>query len=865
MNAVKIEENHSQVCNSDITQINPVLPKIFEYSTFQDLKAFNTVCKKWNQLTNPIIHKSIQLIPRYIRSLSSGFAEIYTRYFGIDIEVGECIVNNAKHASFVKSFNYYEKLKPHTAIEFFETFKYLTKLEINSIKISQGQFLCIIKPLNMLRELSLHYINIEEIKSQRLCKESIQLRQTLIKLSIENVILVGNPMLFTQTINSHSNLKEVVFNYCSIKNLLIPFNSHYPSLKYLEYKNNYSKNHHTLLTSISQYLTGLEELNLYDYSAYLLGDDCASNSLYTLIKVKKLVLNCSELRPCLLSLIFKGCPELDECILNIYGTAISKKIFSFNIGIHSKIKKLKINSKTLSISSLEAILTNCPYLTELDILLPKRWKSHFKVIKQRCKCLERLKLQPFFDCYIDEYNSLEFLAGNPSFKNTLTSLILDKFNYELVNPKHIEHYPNLNCIKFSNQSILTSNKYEDKVSNLLTLQECDAKPGFGIIPCTGYKIRRSLKLLRYNDIRKKRYNGLTAAERREAELVKEIALSTRIKPAKTIEFFATFKFLTKLDINDVPMTQGQFIRILKSLTQLQELNINNFEVTERNKNLIKKGDIYLPSTLTKLTFINSHNNLIEFKFNAGNFFDILEPFQKNYPSLKKFEYNNSILKNDEGLLNLIKHNPQLRSLHLDLECLNEKFGYYISQYLVNLEELHLRKFRHFNQENPPLILKLRRPTIIKKLKLNCEDLSESSLNSILTNCPQLRDLEVFLPYEWRSWGKLISTKCVNLEKLTINPSIAIHGEDRVTFIQEFYKSEFLTNRSIITDTLMHLTFYGFDFADSKAEYFNMFKNLRFIKFAQLIENDYKIDAWRNYSMKKCHNKCKIDIELSKVK
>lgn len=405
-------------------------------------------------------------------------------------------------------------------------------------------------------------------------------------------------------------------------------------------------------------------------------------------------------------------------------------------------------------------------------------------------------------------------------------------------------------------------------------------------------IHRSLRLMRDYSIRKKEYRRFTPAAGREAEiseciknntkyahLVKEISLSTRMKPTTTIELFNTFKFLTKLDIVGTRITQGQFISMIKPLTQLQELNMDNAWITNRNKNIVKKGDMRLPTTLIKLTidrmyyydnptlfiqFINSHDKLEEFKFTAGYLTEIFEPFQKNYPSLKKFDYTNTKLENYESLLNFIILNPQLHSLHLELDCLNEKIIDYINQYLVNLEELGLSKVRNYNEVNPNLILKLRRPAMIKKLKLSCEDLSELSLNSILTNCPQLGELSVYLPYEWRYWGKLISTKCAKLEKLTIVPSSAIYGEDKDTFIREFYKSEFLSSSSLITSNLAQLNFYNFSFADSKAEYFNAFKNLKIIKFAQVRDDDYKNDAWPNYNMKKIHNNYSVDIELTKV-
>lgn len=402
---------------------------------------------------------------------------------------------------------------------------------------------------------------------------------------------------------------------------------------------------------------------------------------------------------------------------------------------------------------------------------------------------------------------------------------------------------------------------------------------------------RRLKILHYNDVRKKSYNGSTEAERAEAEinefikynskhshLVKEITLSINMKSIKTIEFFTTFKFLTKLDINEARMTQGQFIRMIKPLTQLQVLKTRNTWITERSKSLIKKGDIHLPSTLTKLVinrlyyydnpalfikFINSHNSLIEFKFVAGNFSDILGSFQKNYSSLKKFDYSNTKLKNDEDLLNFIKLNTQLQSLYLELDCLNEKFAEYINQYLVNLDELYLRKLRQFSQDNPALTLKFNFPTMIKKLKLNCEDLNEASLKSILVNCPYLRELEVHLPCEWKFWSRLISTKCVSLKKLTIIPSLAVYEDDKVSFSQKFYNSDFIIYKSTLASTLTHFNLYYYGFMNSKVEYFSAFKNLKFVKFAQIRENYYKTDTWPGYSMKRSLVNYEIDIELTK--
>ncbi|KXN65802.1 hypothetical protein CONCODRAFT_12507, partial [Conidiobolus coronatus NRRL 28638] len=327
------------------------------------LKAFNTVCKKWNQLTNPIIHRSIKL--------SRG------------IKPEELINTNVKYAHYIKEATYCENLKSQRVIEFFETFKYITNLKVYDVEISQDQFLCIIKPLDKLEELDLRYITIKEIKRKRFYKESIQLPQNLNKLTLCSLELVGNPMLFVKTINSHSSLKEVVINYCNISDLLIPFNTHYPSLKALEYRYNLSKNHQYLVnvfksnpqllklsislecynslldSSISQYLTNLKEIVFYESGYYHLRDENIINIFSIPKSVKKLKLNCDVLRVCLLNSIFKGCSELDECILNINETVIYSKSLSLNTGITSKIKKLKINTWDLDESLLDAILINC--------------------------------------------------------------------------------------------------------------------------------------------------------------------------------------------------------------------------------------------------------------------------------------------------------------------------------------------------------------------------------------------------------------------------------------------------------------------------------------------------------------------------
>jgi hypothetical protein len=83
-----------------------------------------------------------------------------------------------------------------------------------------------VKPLDKLEVVNLNSVTIEEIISNSLCKEAIQLPQILIKISIINLRLVGSPALFVETMNSHSSLKEFLFDNYNANVFFIPFNTH---------------------------------------------------------------------------------------------------------------------------------------------------------------------------------------------------------------------------------------------------------------------------------------------------------------------------------------------------------------------------------------------------------------------------------------------------------------------------------------------------------------------------------------------------------------------------------------------------------------------------------------------------------------
>ncbi|KXN65729.1 hypothetical protein CONCODRAFT_12605, partial [Conidiobolus coronatus NRRL 28638] len=128
----------------------------------------------------------------------------------IDAEVELCISNNAKFAPFVQQINYYVELESQKAIEFFQTFRFITNLGISSVEMDQDHFLGMIEPLTQLKNLYLNYIHLKN-SINSLAIEAVQLPLTLRKLSIDYISLTGDLDLFIQSINSHKNLEE--FHY----------------------------------------------------------------------------------------------------------------------------------------------------------------------------------------------------------------------------------------------------------------------------------------------------------------------------------------------------------------------------------------------------------------------------------------------------------------------------------------------------------------------------------------------------------------------------------------------------------------------------------------------------------------------------
>jgi hypothetical protein len=484
---VKNENNEE----NDIWNISSISSKIFAYADPKDLIEFNTVCKKWNHISNPIIHKSIKL-NRNWDIIKRSHDKRLNKYGKIDADVVECISNNTKHAPLIKGLFYDYRLEPQRAIEVFRTFRFISKLTISSLDMSQDQFLGMISPLTQLQELTLKSLQIKRITYKRLCKEVVQLPSSLKKLSIR-VVLIDNPELFIQTINSHKNLTEFSYYSCS-DDFLEPFYKHYPSLVKFEYGNQllessqsliniFEQNHQLnslklnlnclnseLTRIISSHLINMEELNLCEFSYSNNGYEDIFLKFSQPTKIKKLKLEWLRMSNCSLDSILLNCPQLEELDLNRFNSyqRLNSEIY-INIFKSANIKKLTINCQNLSVNIFNTILSNCFHLNELVVILPIKWKNAIKSIYEKCTNLQKLDICPYDRLwgqeratFFKEFYESGLFTGNSKIQSTLTHLTLKQFLAVNSKADHFSNFKNLKSTKYINQAI---NNYRNSKSS----------------------------------------------------------------------------------------------------------------------------------------------------------------------------------------------------------------------------------------------------------------------------------------------------------------------------------------------------------------------------------------------------------------
>ncbi|KXN65806.1 hypothetical protein CONCODRAFT_12511 [Conidiobolus coronatus NRRL 28638] len=465
---------------SIIWDINIILSKIFSYTDFEDLVEFNTVNKRWNSLINPIIHTNLKVLrSKAIRN------KIYSKGLKkseiIDAEAAECISINSKISHFIKEFTYSKKLSLERTIGFFETFKFITRLNISLVEICINQLLYILKPLFKLQELDITALKIKESPKNTIYESAVQLPPTLKILKLTRINTTNNSELFIQTLNSHTDLVEFNFDTCDRNDYLDPFIKNYPSLKSLKYFSTWLENpqplcliaefnpqllnlkleigvwNNELTTKISRNLVNLRKFALFDSSEFMQNQSLIFLKFFQATNIINLDLHWANLSHCSLNSILANCPNLEE--LSLIKTVIhspESTSLSLSIPNSANLRKLSIFCTTLSESSLDSILSNSPNLIELEIQLPEEWEGWANSIGKRLKNLEKLSIYPDdsleeegIETFHVDFCYKELIESSSIYKSTLTTLTLNTCNFQETSVNIFDQFKKLKTIQFA--------------------------------------------------------------------------------------------------------------------------------------------------------------------------------------------------------------------------------------------------------------------------------------------------------------------------------------------------------------------------------------------------------------------------------
>ncbi|KXN70264.1 hypothetical protein CONCODRAFT_78938 [Conidiobolus coronatus NRRL 28638] len=400
---------------------------VFNKLEFKDLINLNTVNKQWNELINPICKESLRITrPMYV---VKGYHPIEIPGSSkLDLEVRECISNNEKYSKLITKFKWNTHIPTNLTIEFFSKFSNLTYLFINKMRLSQDIILAAIQPLKKLSVLSFKDVNIKAIFKNRIFKNRITLPHTLKKIEFEHVRLTGNTELFTDSINSHSNIEEVVFDSYSNINLIDSLKKFYPTLNTLKITSKYS------------YINLDSLLKIIEFNPQL----------------KSLEIHSSKVNRALLDSISNNLIDLEELVIRHTTRIRIIKDFDFSFNFQ-KLKKLTIYYASLNLKSFEKLLINSVNLKELHIALSEtNWKGQLGLISNSCSSLTHLTIHiprgdynhergtmPLVDS--DEFLEELQLSGR-KFKNTLKSLSLSNVALFKLDPIHFSIFPELTVI-----------------------------------------------------------------------------------------------------------------------------------------------------------------------------------------------------------------------------------------------------------------------------------------------------------------------------------------------------------------------------------------------------------------------------------
>jgi hypothetical protein len=395
---------------------NKILSMVFNKLEFKDLVNLNTINKQWNQLINPICKESLRITrPMYI--VNGYHPSEIPKSKRLELEVKECISTNEKYSNLIAKFKWNTHIPANLTIEIFTKFSNLTHLFILKLALSQDIILAAIEPLKKLEVLSFTDVNIKEIVKKRIFTRRITLPPKLKKMEFQFVRLAGNTELFTDSINSHTNIEEVMHNPGSDIILIDALKRPYPTLKSLKTTAGYGEYENNDLIKIIESNPQLEKLEIHSES----------------------------INQALLNSISNNLTGLEELLIRDINENCDIQGYNFNFNF-PKLKKLTIYIKSLNLKSFEKLLINSTKIKELHIALSEtNWKGQLSLISNLCSNITHLALHVPLVIDSDEFFEELQLAGR-KFKDTLKSLSLSNISLFKLDPAHLSIFPELTII-----------------------------------------------------------------------------------------------------------------------------------------------------------------------------------------------------------------------------------------------------------------------------------------------------------------------------------------------------------------------------------------------------------------------------------
>ncbi|KXN68329.1 hypothetical protein CONCODRAFT_9443 [Conidiobolus coronatus NRRL 28638] len=198
----------------------------------------------------------------------------------------------------------------------------------------------------------------------------------------------------------------------------------------------------------------------------------------------------------------------------------------------------------------------------------------------------------------------------------------------------------------------------------------------------------------------------------------------------------------------------------------------------------------------------------------------MEPISKYLTNLKDFEFYNPIYTGPSYIYHFTQP-IKIKKLKLASSLDSSTWLSSLLKNCPELEEFNYSPPSGFIDSN--LALTFDKPAKIKKLTIDCQDLNRSTLDSILLNCPHLKELDIIFPNEWKPYSDIVLQRCTNLEHLTLHSRYSLPS-------QEEYNSLKFLSTSSFKNTLISLTLNNLNFCCSaNSLHLKDYSNLKFVK------------------------------------